>query len=67
MFFTRWEELYFMGGGAAGGLWRSGNDGRHLGFYQELEIRGQFNKTSTSVIRSVVAQNNGYTCKLHLM
>ena len=26
------------------------NDGRHLGFYQELEIRGQFNKTSTSVI-----------------
>ena len=26
------------------------NNGRHLGFYQELEIRGQFNKTSTSVI-----------------
>ena len=36
------DEVYFMGGGAAGGLWRT-NNGRHLGrlvgFYQGLEIK----------------------------
>ena len=36
------DEVYFMGGGAAAGLWRHHHChylGRHLGFYQELEIR----------------------------
>ena len=38
------DELYLMGGGAARGLWRhqqwhGRHLGRHLGFYQELEIR----------------------------
>ena len=36
------DKVYFMGGGAAGGLWRHQDGchlGRHLEFYQELEIR----------------------------
>jgi len=35
------DEVYFIGGGATGGLWRpqQWSLGRHLGFYQDLEIR----------------------------
>ena len=35
------DEVYFMGGGATGGLLRHNGRhiGRHLGFYQEIEIR----------------------------
>ena len=33
------DEVYFMGGGTAGGGCDVNNNGRHLGFYQELEIR----------------------------
>ena len=39
--FSLQDEVYFMGGGAAGSL-RRHQTGRHLGFYQELEIREDY-------------------------